>query len=101
ATGYDHTVGLRQHWYYRVAAVDAAGNEGRPSATADAVSGDTMRYEAESLLPPVSSTAPAIAQGNCCGVTWSNGAQLWFQSSKPGDQVTLAIDVPTTGSYDL
>ncbi len=60
-----------------------------------------MKYEAESLLPPVSATAPAEAQGNCCGINWSAGAQLWFRASKAGDQVTVALSVPTTGSYDL
>lgn len=100
-TTFDHTVGLRQRWYYRVSAVDPAGNQGSPSAQATAVSGDTVKYEAESLLPPVSATAPAVAQGNCCGVTWSDNAQLWFQGQKAGDQVTVAFDVPTTGSYDL
>jgi len=101
ATSFGHSVGLHQRWYYRVTAVDGAGNEGSPSAPATAVSGDTVKYEAESLLPPVSATAPADAQGSCCGVNWSAGAQLWFRATKAGDQVTVALTVPTTGSYDM
>ncbi|MGB9184207.1 MAG: DUF2961 domain-containing protein [Solirubrobacteraceae bacterium] len=97
----DTGLGLRQTWYYRVVAVDAAGNAGQPSPQASATTGDTARIEAESLLPAVSSTAPAVAQGDCCGVSWSAGAQLWFQGAKSGDQVTVAFTAPTTGSYDL
>jgi len=100
-TAFNHSVGLRQRWYCQVSAVDGAGNEGAPSAPATAVSGDTVRYEAESLLTAVSSTAPAISQGNCCGVNWSGGAQLWCMAQKAGDQVTVALSVPSTGSYDL
>lgn len=102
ATSFTDTgLGLRQTWYYRVVAVDAAGNAGRPSAPASATTGDTARIEAESLLPPVSATAPAVVQGDCCGVSWSGGAQLWFQAAKAGDQVTVAFTAPTTGSDDL
>jgi len=104
ATGTSFTdtgLGLRQTWYYRVVAVDGVGNVGTPSTQVSATTGDTVRLEAESLLPPLSSTAPALAQGNCCGISWSGGAQLWFQGAKPGDQVTVAFSVPNTASYDL
>ena len=104
ATGTSFTdtgLGLRQTWYYRVVAVDGVGNAGTPSTQVSATTGDTVRLEAEALLPPLSSTAPALAQGPCCGISWSGGAQLWFQGAKPGDQVTLAFTVPTTGTYDL
>jgi len=102
ATGFTHqNLGLNQTWYYRVAAVDGAGNVGPDSAQASATTGSTLHIEAESLLPPITSTAPAVAQGNCCGVTWSNNQQLWFQSHAVGDDVTLAFTVPTSGAYDL
>lgn len=100
-TSFTHSAGLHQTWYYRVVAVDGAGNAGAPSAQASATSGDTLRLEAESLLPPLSATAPAVAQGNCCGINWSAGAQLWLQGAKPGDQVSVAFSVPNTGTYDL
>jgi hypothetical protein len=92
-------LGLHQTWYYRVRAVDAAGHAGPWSGQASATTGDTVRIEAESLLPPVSATAPAQAQGDCCGVQWSGHAQLWFTATAPGATVTVAFTLPTTGSY--
>jgi hypothetical protein len=99
---FDHTgLGLRQTWYYRVVAIDAAGNASTPSPEASATTGDTVRIEAESLLPPVEATTSATAQGNCCGISWSGGAQLWFHAAAASNHVTLAFTVPTTGTYDL
>lgn len=92
-------LGLKEAWTYVVRAVDAAGNAGDYSNPATATSGDTLRVEGESLLPPVSATAPAVGQGNCCGVSWSGGAQLWFQGAMAGDQVTVTLSVPQDGSY--
>jgi len=101
-TGFTHqNLGLNQTWYYRVVAVDGAGNVGLDSAQASATTGSTLHIEAESLLPPITSTAPAVAQGSCCGVTWSNNQQLWFQAHAVGDYMTLAFTVPTSGAYDL
>jgi hypothetical protein len=57
--------------------------------------------EAESLLPAVSATAPAEAQPNCCGVTWSGGTQLWFRGVRAGDSFTVNLPVSTAGQYDL
>jgi hypothetical protein len=99
---FDHIgLGLRQTWHYRVVAVDAAGNASAPSAEASATTGDTARIEAESLLPPVETTAPVDSQGNCCGITWSGNAQLWFRPGAPNNHVTVAFDVPTTGTFDM
>ena len=53
------------------------------------------------MLPPVSSTVPVDPQGNCCGVSWSGGAQAWIHGTKAGDKAVLAFTVPTTGTYDL
>jgi len=94
-------LGLKETWTYVVRAVDAAGNVGPWSGQASATSGDTLRIEGEGLLPPVSATAPAVAQGNCCGVSWSGGQQLWFQAARAGDAVTVAVTVPQDGSYDV
>lgn len=58
------------------------------------------KQEAESLTV-LSSTAPAASQSNCCGVTWSNNAQLFFTPSAANNSVTLAFNVPTTGTYDI
>ncbi len=94
-------LGLRQRWYYRVVAVDAAGNAGAPSAQVSATTGDILRIEAEALLPPMETTAPAEAQGNCCGISWSGGAQLWFRPPTANNHVTVAFTVPVTGRYEL
>lgn len=94
-------LGLHESWSYRVAAVDLAGHTGPKSAIAQATTGNTLRVEGESMLPPVSSTVPVDPQGNCCGVSWSNGTQAWIHGTKAGDKVVLGFTVPTTGSYDL
>ncbi len=97
---FTHTgLGLQQTWYYRVVAVDAAGNRGPASAEASATTGSLERIEAETLLPPVEATAPVESQGDCCGVSWSGGAQLWFRPSDAPEHVTLSFDVPQDGSY--
>ncbi len=97
----DTGLGLHQTRYYRVIAVDGAGHRGASSGTVSATTGSTLRLEAERLLPPVEADAPADAQGSCCGVTWSGGAQLWFHATAAGQHVTLAFDVPTSGTYAL
>lgn len=94
-------IGLNETWKYRVSAVDLAGHEGGKSATAEATSGNTVRVEAETLLPVVSGTVPADPQGNCCGVSWSGGAQLWVHGTKEGDNVVLDFSVPSAGNYKL
>lgn len=53
------------------------------------------------MLPPVSSTVAVDPQGNCCGVSWSGGAQAWIHGTKVGDKTVLGFSVPTTGSYEL
>jgi hypothetical protein len=100
-TAFAHTgLALKETWHYRVVAVDAAGNRAQPSATVSATTGDTLVVQGESM-PTVTSTAPVIAQGDCCGIAWSAGAQLWFQATKAGDQATLRFTVPTAGVYAL
>jgi hypothetical protein len=94
-------LGLHETWTYRVAAVDLAGHTGAKSAPAQATSGSTLRVEGESMLPPVSSTVAVDPQGNCCGVSWSGGAQAWIHGTKAGDKTVFGFSVPTTGSYDL
>ena len=101
ATGFTHEDGLKQTWYYRVRAVDGAGNIGRASAQTSATTGAVLSIEPEALLPPVGATAPAVSQGNCCGVQWSNNAQLWFRADGPGDQVTVAFEAPRAGTYKV
>ncbi|MFC8731116.1 DUF2961 domain-containing protein [Luteimicrobium sp. NPDC057192] len=92
---------LQQTWYYRVRAVDGSGNTGPVSGVVHATTGSTWRVEGESLLPAVAADALVEAQGNCCGVTWSGDRQLWFHGAKAGDAVTLRLDVPRAGTYDV
>ncbi|MEV6285701.1 DUF2961 domain-containing protein [Kribbella sp. NPDC051770] len=100
--GFVHrALGLKETWKYRVSAVDLAGQESTKSATAQATSGSTIRVEAESLLPAVSATVPVDPQGNCCGVSWSGGSQLWIHGTKAGDKVVLEFSVPSAGTYKL
>lgn len=100
--GYAHlNLGLEETWHYRVRAVDSSGLTGPWSGEVSATSGRTLNVEGESMLPADSSTAPVQAQGNCCGVSWSGGAQLWFRAGAAGDTATMSFSVPTSGSYDL
>lgn len=102
ATTYRHSrLQTSQTWYYRVRATDGHGVAGAYSAQAQATTGPVVILEAESLLPPVEATAPYTVQSNCCGVTWSDNRQVWFQAERPGDRYTLAFDVPRAGTYDL
>ncbi|WP_432947280.1 DUF2961 domain-containing protein [Kribbella sp. CA-253562] len=94
-------LGLKETWTYRVSAVDLAGHESAKSAAAQATSGRTLRVEAESLLPAVSATVPVDPQGNCCGVSWSGGSQLWIHGTKAGDKVVLEFSVPSAGTYTM
>jgi hypothetical protein len=100
--GFEHFgLGLNQSWSYQVRAIDASGVPGPFSSRVSAQSGNSFKVEAESLLPPVSATATWSAQGNCCGVTWSGSQQLFFQATKVGDSIVLAVNVPIAGLYDL
>jgi hypothetical protein len=100
--GFHHDgLGLGETWHYRVRAVDAAGHAGPAAAAATATSGATLRVEAESLLPAAGATDAAERQGDCCGASWSGGAQLWFHGNAAGDRFSLELDVPQDGAYDL
>ena len=94
-------LGLHETWTYRIAAVDLAGHTGPKSSAVQGTSGSTLRVEGESMLPPVSSTVAVDPQGNCCGVSWSGGAQAWIHGTKAGDKTVFRFNVPTTGSYEL
>ncbi|TDX03742.1 DUF2961 family protein [Kribbella sp. VKM Ac-2566] len=94
-------LGLHETWTYRIAAVDLAGHTGPKSSAVQGTSGSTLRIEGESMLPPVSSTVAVDPQGNCCGVSWSGGAQAWIHGTKTGDKTVFGFSVPTTGSYQL
>ncbi len=100
--GFRHDgLGLEQTWFYRVRAVDASGHVGPLSAPVSARTGNTLIIEGESLLPPLSASAPLVAQANCCDVVWSGNAQLWFIAARLGDTFTVALNVPQEGNYQV
>jgi hypothetical protein len=91
---------LAETWHYRVRAVDTSGNFSAFSGEVSATSGSVLNLEAERLAV-VDSSAPAGPQGDCCGVRWSGGAQLWLQSDGAGDFVTARFEVSQAGTYDI
>jgi len=64
-----------------------------------------VTLEAESLVPGavVESTgavaATVTAQANCCDVTWSGDAQLFFLGRSAGDRVSVTVDLPVDGTW--
>jgi Protein of unknown function (DUF2961) len=100
--GFQHTgLGLQQQWYYRVRALATNGQVGPISGVVTARTGNQLKIAGEGLVSTAVATAPVVVQGNCCGVIWYQNAQLWFQASKVGDKMTVTINVPTPGTYDL
>lgn len=64
----------------------------------------TLVYEAESLQETKAATASLRAQGNCCGISWSDDAQLLFRSTQVGDTFTVrgrSFTVADGGFYDF
>jgi hypothetical protein len=59
-----------------------------------------VHLEAEAL-PAVADTTPPRVQTNCCGLSFSAGAHLWWPATLPGERLTLRFTVPATGRYDL
>lgn len=61
-------------------------------------SGENQSAEGESV--GVSATGgTAQVQTNCCGASWSNGAQEWLVNSAPGSTMTLSYYVANAGTY--
>ncbi|MBM0236685.1 hypothetical protein JNW88_05110 [Micromonospora sp. ATA32] len=64
-----------------------------------------VTLEAESLVPgavvesPSGTAATVVVQPNCCGVTWSQDKQLFFQGLAIGDQVSLTVDIPADATW--
>jgi hypothetical protein len=61
----------------------------------------TIFIEAESLIAGAEASAELANQRNCCGATWSGNAQLFLLATKVGDTLSVNLDVPATGSYEL
>jgi hypothetical protein len=65
----------------------------RTTAARIAIDGSTMTVVRSDVTPTI--------QKNCCGVTFSGGAQLLIGDSAAGQATTLSFSVPTAGTYDL
>jgi hypothetical protein len=65
--------------------------------------GMAQTVEAENLGAPWDSTnGPATqTQGNCCGISLSNGNQLYFPATSAGQSVTLNYYVANAGTYSI
>jgi hypothetical protein len=62
--------------------------------------------EGESLVPGARVTAGEVRVQDMAnfereGVSWSGGAQLWWVEAQPGARMTLRLDAPAAGSYEL
>ena len=59
------------------------------------------RVELEDLLPADKADMDMERQSSCCGVTWSDGAQLWMKPQAEGQFAEFTVEVSKAGSYDL
>ena len=71
--------------------------------TLPAEQGAQQQIEAENLHAPWSSNSGGTMsiQANCCGVTWSNGAQQMLVNSAAGSTMTLNYNVAYAGLYQV
>ncbi|WP_042381759.1 ricin-type beta-trefoil lectin domain protein [Streptacidiphilus melanogenes] len=62
--------------------------------------GQTQTVEAESTWGSVNGPATQI-QGNCCGISLSNGEQLYFPGTAQNQSVTMNYFVANAGTYSV
>lgn len=78
---------------------------GRSGGEPAPVTPQVVTLEAESLVgaaeveSPSGAAAKVVEQQNCCAVTWSGDAQLFFQGLAVGDRVTVTVDIPVDGTW--
>jgi hypothetical protein len=74
-----------------------------PKPPTPLASNASVTYEMEKLIPSVSvagiSKDFVQPQSDCCGVTFSNHAQLFFTAQNAGESMTVSFTVPATGLY--
>lgn len=61
-----------------------------------AIEGETLE-----VLERTGGRTQTQGMGNFGGDHWSGDSHLWWTGGKPGDQLTLAFEVPADGEYDL
>ncbi|MEU7570951.1 hypothetical protein [Micromonospora sp. NPDC049240] len=69
-----------------------------PRPAAVTVEAETLVAAAE-VRSTTAAKAEVVAQDNCCDVTWSGDAQLFFLGRAVGDRVTVPVDVPADGAW--
>ncbi|GAA1994223.1 DUF2961 domain-containing protein [Amycolatopsis minnesotensis] len=98
-TAFQHrALNLGEKRYYRVRAIDAAGNASAPSPTATGVSGTRLVVEGASLVPPRETSSSVLAANH---PIMSDTTYAVLGPTKPGDHFTSTFTVPRAGSYDL
>lgn len=63
--------------------------------------GQAQSAEAESVWGSAAGGGTMSEQTNCCGVSWSNGAQEWLVSQAANASMTLNYYLPNAGTYDF
>ncbi|WP_319462343.1 hypothetical protein [Micromonospora sp. RTP1Z1] len=77
----------------------------RPGEAPAPAAPKVVTLEAESLVGGAAVESPAgaavkvVEQRNCCDVTWSGDAQLFFLGLAVGDRVTVTVDIPVDGTW--
>ncbi|MFI6131645.1 hypothetical protein [Micromonospora sp. NPDC051141] len=69
-----------------------------PRPAAVTVEAETLVAAAE-VRSTTAAKAEVVAQDNCCDVTWSGDAQLFFLGRAVGDRVTVPVDLPADGAW--
>ncbi|WP_405089728.1 hypothetical protein OG767_18675 [Micromonospora sp. NBC_01392] len=69
-----------------------------PQARPVTVEAETLVAAAE-VRSTTAAKAEVVAQENCCDVTWSGDAQLFFLGRAVGDRVTVPVDLPADGAW--
>ena len=66
-----------------------------PATVPGAIEGESLK-----VLAKTGEVAPQDMR-NWKDSTWSAASQLWWTGGKPGDQLTLALPIPSDGTYEI
>lgn len=70
-----------------------------PIGTTDA--GHWQEAEKTTFTQPSGQNTTLATQQNCCGITWSNNEQLFFQGTAAGQSFSMTFSVPVSENYEL
>jgi len=90
-------------YYYRVAAVDFAGNEGIPSDEVEARTSASYIYEGESFTSFLSSSGEGVLYQYMApyGDYWSQQQQMLYASNDVNDFFEVQISITETDTFDI